>query len=314
MSSIITIIIPVYNGGNFINSSYKSLHNQSFPNWEAIYIDDGSSDNTYDVISKICLQDKRVKVISKKNEGVAIARETGIEATSSNIITFLDVDDTLPSDAIESFVTAFEKNECDIVVGGINIISEQNRKLSTIRYDNALLTNNDAINSLCDGKIRWQLWGKAFKRHLFGRCVTPSGIRSAEDMAVCIQLFLNADKVCVLDQPCYNYLQVASSVTHSKAKEIAVDSLNALEFVENIRGNEISEENLWCLTALLISSSLRGGIDSDNERLKSLSKRKFNLRIRNYAAAPRIMRRIGIKKYLNVCIYKWFNLNLAKHL
>lgn len=302
---MLSIIIPVYNGANYVHSCYKSLSDQSFRDWEAIFIDDGSLDNSGEILTEICLRDNRVKVIRKRNEGVAVAREKGIEIASNNLITFLDVDDTLPANALEIYVQTFENNECDIVVGGINIISEQNRRVSTIRYDNALLTNNDAINSLCEGTIRWQLWGKAFKRHLFGKCITPSGIRSAEDMAVCIQLFLNADKVAVLDAPCYNYLQVASSVTHSKAKEIAADSLKALEFVENIRVNDIGEENRCCLTALLISSALRGDIDPDNDLLKSLSKKKFNLEI---------LRRIGIIKYFNVCIYKWFNLNLAKYL
>lgn len=302
---MISVIIPVYNGECFISSCYHNLCIQTQQQWEAIFINDGSSDESHQILERISLCDNRVKVIHKPNEGVAIAREKGIEASSNDIITFLDVDDTLPSNAIESYLTAFENNDCDIVVGGINIVSEQNRILSTIKYDNELLSNENALDSLCDGKIRWQLCGKAFKRHLFGKCITPSGIRSAEDMAVCIQLFLNADKVYVLDEQCYNYLQVSTSVTHSKAKEIAVDSLKALEFVENLRGNDIGEENLCCLTALLISSALRGGIDPDNDLLKSLSKKKFNLGT---------MRRIGIKKYMNVCIYKWLNLNLAKYL
>lgn len=302
---MISIIIPVYNGEKYVHACYKSLLNQSFRDWGAIFIDDGSLDNSSEILTDICSRDERVKVIRKQNEGVAIAREKGIKAASNDIVTFLDVDDSLPSDAIESYITTFENNDCDIVVGGININSEQNRILSTISYDNELLSNENALDYLCDGRIRWQLCGKAFKRHLFSKCVTPSGIRSAEDMAVCIQLFLNADNVCVLDQPCYNYLQVSTSVTHSKAKEIAVDSLNALQFVNHIRGNDIGEENLCCLTALLISSALRGGIDPDNGLLKSLSKKKFNLEI---------LRRIGIKKYINVCIYKLFNLNLAKHI
>lgn len=302
---MISVIIPVYNGECFISSCYHNLCLQTKQQWEAIFINDGSSDESHQILEEIGLCDNRVKVIHKPNEGVAIAREKGIEAASNDIITFLDVDDTLPSDALESYITAFENNDCDIVVGGININSEQNRILSTISYDNELLSNENALDYLCDGRIRWQLWGKAFKRHLFSKCVTPSGIRSAEDMAVCIQLFLKADKVCVLAQPCYNYLQVSTSVTHSKAKEIAVDSLKALQFVNHIRGNDIGEENLCCLTALLISSALRGGIDPDNDLLKSLSKKKFNLEI---------LRRIGIKKYINVGIYKLFRLNLAKHL
>ncbi len=88
----ISVVIPAYNVSKYIADSITSVLNQSYPNWELIAVDDGSTDNTAEIISGF-LTDKRIKLIKQPNKGVSAARNAGIRAAAGNYITFLDADD-----------------------------------------------------------------------------------------------------------------------------------------------------------------------------------------------------------------------------
>lgn len=107
MTPLISIIIPVFNGAKFIDHCYKSLQSQDFHNWEAIFINDGSNDGTYDILTNLASIERRIKVINKSNEGVVVAREVGISVAKGDIVTFLDVDDSLMDNAIDNLVRPF---------------------------------------------------------------------------------------------------------------------------------------------------------------------------------------------------------------
>ena len=89
----ISVIMPAYNAGKFVAESIESILKQTFSAWELIVVDDGSTDNTSEVIASF-LSDKRIKLIKQPNGGVSAARNTGINAATGNFITFLDSDDT----------------------------------------------------------------------------------------------------------------------------------------------------------------------------------------------------------------------------
>jgi glycosyltransferase involved in cell wall biosynthesis len=96
-----SIIIPVYNKARFISTTLKSVLNQSFPDFELIIINDGSTDNSEDEILK--LKDNRIVYFSKKNEGVSKARNFGLEKATSDFICFLDADDFWYPNFLETF-------------------------------------------------------------------------------------------------------------------------------------------------------------------------------------------------------------------
>ncbi len=305
MQGLISIIIPVYNGARYIRPCYESLRNQSIQEWEAVFIDDGSTDDSLNELKKLSNNDNRVKVIHKVNEGVAIARETGIKEASGEYITFLDVDDTIVPFALEHFLFNFNSESTDIVIAGINIVSEQNRLLRRIQYRQMSCSGRTGVENMCTGALRWQLWGKAFKTAILQDVLTPNGLRSAEDMAVCLQTTLRARKINVLSQCLYNYVQVSTSVTHSKAREISYDALEAARFVDNAIGSEIDHVYMDCLYLLIISSGLRAGISVKDKIFKRAIKKHGKLRS---------ILRLPFPKAINVGLYKYFNINLARHL
>lgn len=300
----ISVIIPVYNGEQHIVKCYESLCKQSLKNWEAVFIDDGSNDNSASILDRLT-SDHRVKIIHKKNEGVAVARENGIKSAKGEFLTFLDVDDTLTTDALKKFLAGFSSDDIDIVIAGLNLVTETGKPIQQIDYSSRIYYAALATERLCDGRLRWQLCGKAFRKSVIGSAITPRGLRSAEDMAVCIQAVLAAKKVRILNESLYNYVQVPSSVTHSKARSISFDALKAVDFVNDCVGNKIKQSNLDCLYLLIISAALRSGIDHRDRVFINALNSHFS-----FSA----IRRLSIHKTISLCLFRWFGINLAKFL
>lgn len=101
------MIVPVYNSGLYIAETLDSILAQSFRDLEVVVVDDGSTDNSYDICSGYASRDSRVKLIRQKNCGVSAARNAALAASSGECITFVDSDDTIPEDAIAHLAEAF---------------------------------------------------------------------------------------------------------------------------------------------------------------------------------------------------------------
>lgn len=115
MDSLISIIVPVYNTENYLEKCLYSLVNQTYKNIEIIIIDDGSPDNSMNIIQKFVLADNRVKVISQKNQGLSGARNTGMNNANGDYIMFIDSDDWIEIDTCEKAINASEKYNADVV-------------------------------------------------------------------------------------------------------------------------------------------------------------------------------------------------------
>lgn len=111
---LVSIIIPTYNYGYLISETLDCLINQTYINWEAIIIDDGSTDNTKVLVQKY-LSDIRVRYIYQINKGLSAARNAGISNASGKYITFLDADDFISQDKINVQVKYMEENSSSII-------------------------------------------------------------------------------------------------------------------------------------------------------------------------------------------------------
>ncbi len=110
MKSLVSVLIPCYQQGRYLADCISSLINQSHQNWEALIIDDGSTDDTHLIASVLCKSDDRVRYFHKENGGLSSARNLGLEKASGAYIQFLDADDLLERDKIQSHV-AFLENQ-----------------------------------------------------------------------------------------------------------------------------------------------------------------------------------------------------------
>lgn len=123
---LVSIIIPVYNASRFLEETINSIQEQTYSNLEAIFIDDCSSDNSYDIIKQYQKNDKRIKVIKNKiNNGVAISRNNGIDYAKGEYLCFLDADDKWHPKKLEKQINFMQELNCEFSFTGYQFANEK---------------------------------------------------------------------------------------------------------------------------------------------------------------------------------------------
>ena len=114
MKELVTIIVPVYNVEKYLNKCIESIIRQSYKNLEIIFVDDGSTDDSGQILDKYAKKDDRIVVIHKENGGVSSARNTGLNCAKGDYICFCDADDYLIDDYVEYLLNMILLNDADI--------------------------------------------------------------------------------------------------------------------------------------------------------------------------------------------------------
>lgn len=118
---IVSIIVPVYNTEQYVAEALESLLNQTYKDIEIICINDGSTDNSLKIIEDFAKKDNRIKVFSQENKGLPATKNVGISLANGKYLNFVDSDDTISSNTIETSVKIAEETNCDIVVNYLNL-------------------------------------------------------------------------------------------------------------------------------------------------------------------------------------------------
>lgn len=123
---LVSIIIPVYNASRFLEETINSIQEQTYSNWEAIFIDDCSSDNSYNLIKKYQKEDKRIKLIKNKtNSGAAVSRNNGIDHAEGDYLCFLDADDKWHPEKLAKQINFMQKLNCEFSFTGYQFANEK---------------------------------------------------------------------------------------------------------------------------------------------------------------------------------------------
>lgn len=124
-SKKISIIVPLYNAGKYIEQTIEDLITQTYQNIEIIMINDGSVDKSEDIVRKYAREDDRIKVISIENQGPSKARNVGLDLATGDYIRFVDADDRIPRDSMEQLMQPYlDDSELDLVIGNYRTIPE----------------------------------------------------------------------------------------------------------------------------------------------------------------------------------------------
>ena len=145
-STLVSVIIPVFNVEKYLSSCVNSVLNQSYTNLEIILVDDGSTDNSGSLCDEFQKRDDRVKVYHKPNEGLGYTRNFGIDHASGKYIMLLDSDDYIELEMIQRMYDRAIENSADLVVEGYVKVSESGDILFKDTYSEALLTG-DAVKN-----------------------------------------------------------------------------------------------------------------------------------------------------------------------
>lgn len=230
---LISIIIPCHNSERTIEACINSLLCQSYSYWEAICIDDGSTDGTYLLLETYKKKDTRIKIFSNSNQGAARARANGISHISGEFVTFIDSDDTIEKDFLTVLLQYFNADvDIDIVVTGFNTFDETDKKCLR-SYREALLDRNCYIKGALTGKYGWELCGKLFRSDLFKeKLFTPKNLHIGEDALHFFQILTVTKKVYIVNKSLYNYRDTPNSASRAKSDELADQTLLAAFYIE----------------------------------------------------------------------------------
>lgn len=146
MEKLVSIIIPTYNSEKYISETISSILEQSYKNFELIVINDGSTDNTKDIIDIFCKQDDRITLINKNNSGVSDSRNKGLEQSIGEYISFVDSDDIWLKNNLELKIKALNSNKVDGVYSFCEIIDEKSKKTGIIKKGDALFTLENMLH------------------------------------------------------------------------------------------------------------------------------------------------------------------------
>ena len=116
MQPLVSIIVPIFNAGDYLSVCVESIINQSYKNIEIFLIDDGSKDNSYDLCKKYAGCDSRVIALHHKNQGVSYTRNLGISLAKGEYICFVDSDDYVDKNFIEKMIEPLHKDDYDLII------------------------------------------------------------------------------------------------------------------------------------------------------------------------------------------------------
>ncbi len=280
MGELISVIVPVYNTPKqYLNECIKSILQSSYSNIEVLIVDDGSNGEIASQCDKFQMNDSRVRVIHQKNSGVSVARNNGIYNATGKYITFVDADDTIEYDMLQSLYYLCNQNEVDFVVCKFNEVHETNITKKQYTNDTKVIIGNDIVsNFYLKLDIGWISCAKLIKTSLAKRASFPERKRTAEDMYFIWQLCKMASKIVVIDKPYYNYRKNETSAMADKNLSKFFDTAELIELVwkseedvsNQIKANAFYVNNeIWFIRFMIA----RGANWKCNERLQELRKK-----------------------------------------
>ena len=211
----ISILIPAYNVEPYIARCLDSVLAQTFADFEAIVVDDGSSDRTLGIIDEYVARDSRIKVIHQENSGVLWARKVAIEASSGHFIMFADSDDELTPNACERLLSLISQSAADMVVAGYESIDKDGvvtMKSCELPY------GDDAYGfamAMAMDRMKRYLWSRIYRRELLtGHDIEyRKGHNACDDQYILYQIAPYINKVVCVPDPLYKYYYNPRSLT-----------------------------------------------------------------------------------------------------
>lgn len=232
---LISVIVPVYNAGEYLSNCVLSLIQQSYKHFELILVDDGSTDESPANCDTWAETDSRIKVIHQENKGAAAARNMGVAAAKGDYIAFVDSDDTVDEHYLGFMYLRLKANAADAVICGYRKVYPSKgieAEEASKRYTERIMTGVEAMEDLLYQRGFMSVpWGCLSSRSLWDMVSFPEG-RRAEDVATIYRLYAAADTVVYNDRPLYNYFQRKTSTIYSTSFEKNRDYLrNSREII-----------------------------------------------------------------------------------
>ena len=229
---MISIIIPIYNTGDILYRMLESVQKQSYQDFEVILVNDGSTDDSEKICRVFEKEDSRFHYYAQENQGVAAARNNGLQYASGDYIAYLDADDVIDTNYCEALLDAC--TDADISV--CDIVAEVDQKeISRFTMSDCRLTSKQALDRLLMRReINSGPCGKLYRRNVIGDIRTPK-LKAYEDILFNAKVFENAQVIGVTDKTQYHYIEnsqgAMSSFFKTPSNDIVIATDALMQFI-----------------------------------------------------------------------------------
>lgn len=226
--NIVSVIIPVYNVKPYLYRSVNSVLNQTYRYLQIILVDDGSFDGSGELCDKLKSQDNRIEVIHKKNGGLSSARNAAFTHVRGDFISFVDADDWIDVNMMESLVQDITENKTDISCCGMKKTDGIQEKNICWFTERRILSSEEALDLLIDNTVLTShVVPKLYRSYLWNNIRFPEG-KNFEDIYTMHMVFKAANRISIVPRSFYYYYDRIDSISKSRTFKMYMAWANAL--------------------------------------------------------------------------------------
>ena len=242
---MISIIIPAYNAEQYIRRSIESCQKQTYSNLEIVVVNDGSKDSTSSLVREMQLDDSRIKLVEKENGGLVSARKEALKLVSSEFVFFLDADDVIDENTIESL--AQYTKDYDVIVADF-LLEKENGKVLPCQHKNKKVFGDDKIglySNFLSKSITASLCGRLIRTDMLKDFSTPIHITTGEDVITNLIMVKNHNpRIKVINIPFYHYIQYPHSMANTKNRKTLMKRVEYVQWVIDFMRQECLLDNV----------------------------------------------------------------------
>ena len=231
---LISVVVPFYNGENFVEKTIENFKKQTFSSFELILVDDGSTDSTAQRLceAKQREKDMSIQVVVKQNGGVSSARNQGIEKASGEWLCFCDDDDVISPDYLSLLFGAVTQGKAKLALGYIT--KQENELYAGNTPEIKLFGRDEFLREFLYNGIKYSHCGAIFHRSYYdGGVRYPEGEKYSEDVYLLWKLLSMEDTIPVVCHPIYYYYQNPTSAMN---KKMTLDRKGAISLMKELEG------------------------------------------------------------------------------
>lgn len=232
MNSLISVVIPVFNTKKYLLRCIESIQAQTHQNWEAILLDDGSSDGSELLCDEITQKDARFRVIHQVNSGLSAARNAGITAAKGEFICFVDSDDYVFPTYLETLIAPMKDPNNDLSIVGI-VDKYSDTEITSAYSWGAQLSYEEFFSKTLLGELPGSCCNRLYRLRAIEKIRFRIG-KYYEDSFFTVDCVGHLRAVAVNTEPLYVYYHRESSITTEPYSERALDVIKAAEYAHHI--------------------------------------------------------------------------------
>lgn len=225
---MISVIVPVYNVEKYLDRCVKSILSQSFSDFELLLVDDGSPDRCGEMCEEYAKGDSRIKAFHKRNGGLSDARNFGIEKALGEYLMFVDSDDYIHEQMLETLHRLITENDADLAVCSAMDVFEGKEVTQVREIREFTLNKTESYKYMLRGDGLPSACNKLYKRQTVGEVRFPVG-KLYEDGFFTPQILKRVEKTAVTSRPMYYYFRRADSITTKPFRKGDLDVIEAYD-------------------------------------------------------------------------------------